>query len=57
MNHDFGDMNFKFSRDLKKRKKNLCEDGFPLHQDMNPTPFEYDARGLKNPPQCVVFDV
>jgi hypothetical protein len=55
MNHGFGDKNFLCSHDLRKRKKNLGEDGFPLHQDINSSPFEYDAEGLKNPPQCVVF--
>jgi len=57
MNHGFGDMNFKCSHDLRKRKKNLGEDGFSLHQDINSTPFEYDAGGLQNLPQYVAFGV
>jgi len=58
MNHGFGDMDFKCSQDLRKRKKKkLGENGFLLHQDMNPTPFEYDAGVLKILPHCVMFGV
>jgi hypothetical protein len=46
-----------FARPEEEKEKKLGENGFPLHQDMNPTPFEYDAGVLKILPHCVVFGV